>query len=243
MGFELDDEEDELGRHGGLFPEGIEEISDGVFRETRELGEGFASERIAGRKIAGQNEAPEISGEPMEDMRHWHCQSEGMSCAVACQEFVAEELLDRELSERKMIGYAERHGWYENGTPPEDAGRLLESLGLETERSYGGSLGEIEKVLESGGKVMASVSNYMLKFPQSAGIAGLSANHMVEVIGIDRRNPADVRIILNDPGVDNGRGIEHSASDFERAWEMGGRYMISAYRAPSGPEKKSGGRA
>jgi hypothetical protein len=183
----------------------------------------------------------EIIGEPKEDMEHWHQQSEDMSCAVACQEFVAEELLDTDLSERKMIDYAEQCGWYENGTFKEDVGKLLVSMGLVVEPHFSGRLEDIQDTLENGGKVMAFVNNVALKDPNLTNLAGLGANHVVEVIGIDRSDPENVRVILNDPGVKNGCGIEHSEEIFEKAWETGNCYWVSAHnRSFETDEKKEG---
>jgi hypothetical protein len=244
MGYEFDDELEDLEEiedNTELFHDGIEQISDGMLCETKELDNGVVSERIMGSESHEAEEMPEVIGEPKEDMEHWHLQSEDMSCAVACQEFVADELLNEDISEKKMIEYAEQQGWYEKGTNPEDVGKLLESMGLDVERQFNGKLEDIEQTLESGGKVMVSVNNHTLKDPNLSEIAGLGANHVVEVIGIDRRDPNNVKVILNDPGVENGRGIEHSVSDFEKAWETGGCYMVSAYKDSSaGDEKKEG---
>jgi hypothetical protein len=241
MGYEFEDEAEEIEDNKELFPFGIEQVSEGIIRETKELGNGVVSERIKSAEFPEIKESPEIIGEPKEDMKYWHLQSEDMSCAVACQEFVAEDLLNTNLSEEKMIDYAEQRGWYENGTNPEDVGKLLESMGLTVEHQNSCTLEDIEETLESGGKVMVSVNNQALKDPNLSEIAGLGANHMVEVIGIDRRDANNVKVILNDPGVKNGSGIEHSVSTFENAWETGGCYMVSAYKDSSvGDGKKEG---
>lgn len=81
MGYE-DDENDELDElneikyNQELFPEGIEELSNGVIRETKELGNGVVSERIIRAEPAEELKAPEIIGEPQEAVKYWHLQSE-----------------------------------------------------------------------------------------------------------------------------------------------------------------------
>ena len=188
-----------------LFQEGSEDLG-GHVREVEALDEGVVSERILNPEAQEAIEAmelpknPEIIGEPQEAMEHWHRQTEDMSCAVASQCFVAEELLDTEMDETRMIEYAEQHGWYENGTYPEDVGKLLEAMGLDVERHFEGSMEEIEQTLESGGKVM------------------------------DKSDPAHIKVILNDPGVENGGGIVHELSTFQSAWATGGNFITTAYR-------------
>lgn len=154
-----------------------------------------------------------------------------MSCAVACQEFVAEGLLKEDYSEERMRAFARRQGWFsEDGTVPENAGKLLEAMGLEVRREERCSLEDIVEVLENGGKVMASVNNMVLQNPLYRWLPGYTANHMVEVTGVDRSNPAHVRISINDPGVENGAGIVYSLDRFETAWSTGNHFMVSAYR-------------
>lgn len=218
-----------------LFQEGSETL-EGHIREVEALDEGVVSERILNPEAQEAIEAmelpknPELVGDPQEAMEHWHRQTEDMSCAVASQCFVAEQLLDTEMDETKMIEYAEQHGWYENGTYPEDVGKLLEAMGLDVERHFEGSMEEIEQTLESGGKVMVSVNNAVLQQPFLANFPGFDANHVVEVIGIDKSDPTGIKVILNDPGVENGGGIVHELSTFQSAWATGGNFITTAYR-------------
>lgn len=236
MGWEYDDEMDEM-EELPKSPEQLEsqELEPGWFSETEELEPGVVSERIGHREIAESAEPnSDIIGEPEEDAELWHLQQEEMSCAVVAQEFVAESLLDQEFSEEKMVEFAQQQGWYENGTSPEDAGKLLEAMGLIVEREYDASLEDLEQVLESGGKAMVSVHNAVLESPELSMLPWLSANHMIEVTGIDRRDPEHVKVIVNDSGVADGAGKAHEWKDFEKAWETGGRYMVSAYKPVEG---------
>ena len=59
----------------------------------------------------------------------------------------------------------------------------------------------------------------------------LTANHAVEVIGIDRTDPSNVKVILNDPGLPGGRGITYDLEEFQTAWNTSGGFMVSAYRS------------
>lgn len=201
-----------------------EKLSDGVLREVfipleqKELAKGLE-----------QSEA--IVGTPEKDMEHWHLQDNEVSCAVVCQEFVAEALLGDEYSESRMIECAEKRGlFHEKGTFPEDVGKLLEDMGLEVTREYGCTEADLQAVLEQGGKAIVGISSLVLEYPSFFWRPGLGANHAVEVIGLDKSNPRKVQVILNDPGRSNGAGYQVALKDFKKAWSKGGCFMASVFR-------------
>ena len=111
--------------------EGQQELEEGVLMEN--IGE--MQQELGGLMESFKDffEGDDISGDPEKDMENWHHQTEQNSCAVACQEFVAEQLLDREFSEQELIQLATERGWYDpaTGTPVADVGNILEELGLE----------------------------------------------------------------------------------------------------------------
>lgn len=172
-------------------------------------------------------------GEPIEDMEHWHVQNLETSCAIACQEFVADELLNHEYSEKEILDLAKENGWYQDGTSTDDLGKVLESLGLAVDRSYDCSFEDIEQTLNNGGKVIAAVNNDLLAMPELAILPFFDANHAVEVIGIDNRDPEKIKVILNDPGIKEGRGIEIDKDDFMNAWKTSGFFATTAYLSPT----------
>lgn len=171
-----------------------------------------------------------VAGFPETDSENWHKQSEPYSCAISCQEFVAEQLLDREFHERDLLPYAERKGWYrkEAGTTISDVGNLLEDLGLAVKRVEGLSLNDLADALDSGEKAICGVCNMILANPALAELPGFKANHAVEVIGIDASDISDIRVILNDPGIENGKGIRMKADTFLKAWSTSGNYAVIA---------------
>ncbi len=214
-------------------PEGLQEAE--MLREPgsmEQLEEGVIRERLGmHEELTEWNEAQEkIIGNPEEADDHWHEQSEQNSCAVACQEFVAEQLLDREFSERELIEYAKERDWYDSaeGTSVTDVGKLLEAMGLEVERAEGLTIAELAQSLAEGEKVICGVNNMILQEPSLAGLPGISANHAVELIGIDYSDPIKPQVILNDPGVRNGRGIRHDMGVFLEAWETSNRFVVTA---------------
>lgn len=202
----------------------VREIEPGLILECPEQATLSSSELAEGAEC--------IAGNPETDMKNWHEQAGDNSCAVCCQEFIAEQLLDREFSEQGMSQYAAERGWYdpETGTTVNDVGKLLEALGLEVERQSGLTLPDLFNELESGHKLICGVNNMILQNPGFAELPGLNANHAVQVIGIDYSNPEDVRVILNDSGVPNGMGRNVSADTFVKAWNTSGNFAVSAWK-------------
>lgn len=213
--------------------EGVSEKKE-IFESVKGIESGIILERsdLALSKPEVAESIDLVAGSPETDVENWHWQTEQNSCAVCCQEFVAEQLLDREFSEQGMIQYATERGWYnpESGTSVSDVGKLLEALGLEVEREYDLTLSDLFGELESGHKIICGVNNMILENPGFAELPGYNANHAVEVIGIDYSNPEGVQVILNDSGVANGRGRSVSADIFIKAWNTSGRYAVSAWK-------------
>lgn len=205
-------------------------------RETLE--DGVELERLRGIDFSGEvtESSGEILGEPEEDAEVWHPQNEDYSCAVACQTYVAEQLFNRPFSEQEFIDVAAEHGWYVSGegTSPEDTGKVLELMGLDVERSNFNSFSALEEVVASDAKAIVGVNNAVLQNPELADLPGINANHAVEVIGIDRTDPDNIEVILNDPGVENGAGIRHSLDTFLKAWETGSNYMCTVSKGGQG---------
>ncbi len=199
----------------------------------RSLEHGVALERrepeLSGVEFA---ETTELIGNPEKDMENWHRQTEQNSCAIACQEMVAEQLLHRDFSEEEMIRFAKERGWYrsESGTPEGHVGDILEALGLEVEREKGQTLSDLAEDLQRGRKVICGVNNMILSNPDFAELPGQRANHAVEVIGIEVTPSKDVQIILNDFGVENGRGRRVSADTFMKAWNTGRNFSVTAWK-------------
>lgn len=205
-----------------------------IGEEKEYLGDGVFLESIKGffkeikNAFEGNNEG--IIGNPEKDMETWHEQVSPVSCAVCCQEFVAEQVTGKEFTEEEFCRFAETQGWFnpETGTPPGDVGKILEYMGFDVTRQEGVSVNELAQMLENGEKVIVGVNNMVLANPELSDLPGYNANHAVQVIGIDRSDPNHIEVILNDPGVENGNGVRHSLEDFVKAWSKGNNFTVSA---------------
>ncbi len=193
--------------------------------------EGILREIIGQTELAGM--APEqteaIVGD-LEDVENWHPQAESMSCAVSVQELIAEQLLDKEISEAAVIDFAEWAGWYDpvEGTAMDNTGNVLEVMGLEVERTYGTTVSDLLQALAEGEKIICAVDNMSLVDPRFAGIPGRKANHAVQLVAIDFSDPENPQVILNDTGVENGQGIRHDLDVFMAAWKTSGNFAAFA---------------
>lgn len=206
---------------------------------TREIVPGQVTLEILGKteasELAEGMEIPGVYGDPEAASRVWHMQEHPMSCAVVCQEYIAEELLGRDFSEARMRDYAEERDWFDDhGTALWDVGNLLAEMGLDVERTFDADLNDLKEVLSDGGKIIVAVNNMTLHSPLYALIPGSTANHAVEVTGIDERDPAHVKVILNDSGVTDGAGREIPLRTFLAAWEKSECCMVSVYRRKDG---------
>lgn len=161
----------------------------------------------------------------------WHLQEYSDSCAVACQEFILEEYTGQSFEEDELVACAVENGWVaEGGTPLEDIGNILEYYGIETFTDYEASFQDLENALNNGDRAIIGVYNIGLDNDYEGFYPAWSANHAVEVIGIDKSNPADIKVIVNDPGVEDGCGKAIDLDVFMNAWNTSGGFMVVADR-------------
>lgn len=112
-------------------------------------------------------------------MKAWSSQVEKCSYAVACQEMVARQLTGENISEERMIAFAQEQGWYdpESGTTMYNTGRLLETMGMRVECETGVSVGDLAQ-------------------PALTMFPGLKANHAVWVTEIDISDPENIEVFF-----------------------------------------------
>lgn len=183
------------------------------------------------RKLTGDRESAEERYDISEATEQWHMQKEQYSCANACQAFIINEYLDADVAEEALNAYAREQNWLQaDGTAYEDIGNLLEMYGIETNRYWNASFEDIKKELDEGDRVIVGVYNAALDDDWWDILPIASANHAVEVIGIDDSIPWDVKVIVNDPGVADGMGKVISLDTFNDARSTSGGFMAVAER-------------
>jgi hypothetical protein len=178
---------------------------------------------------------PGIIGDPAHDMAPWHQQQHNDTCAVASQEFILDSF-GLHLSEDALRHEALVHGWYtpNGGMPMNCVGDLLAAHGIATEQHEGSTWQDLVHALTQGDKVIVALNAEVIWYHGSPddplgsypGIPGQNPDHAVEVIGMDMHDPLHPAVILNDPGLPDGRGIEVPESVFEQAWSASNHFMV-----------------
>lgn len=172
-----------------------------------------------------------VCGEPESAMEEWEYQGDTGRCALYAQKFVIEELTDTEIDMEELAKLAQENGWFseEGGTPMLNMDRVLDYYGIDSDMSFYNNLSDIEECLEAGGKIIVAVDADEIWYGEQDDLftPGDGANHAVEVIGIDRTNPDDTMVILNDSGNPNGCGELVPLETFLDAWEDGNCQMIT----------------
>lgn len=163
--------------------------------------------------------------------KEWHEQTEDYSCAIACQQFIINEYTDAGVSEQELIDIARDQGWYQaEGTSYVDIGNLLNMYDIDTSVKMTGDFQDLLDATANGDRVIVGVQNIALVTEWCDGYPYGSANHAVEVLGIDRSDPENLKVIVNDPGVGDGRAKAVSYENFMDAWSTSGGYMLTAHK-------------
>ncbi|MEO3857865.1 hypothetical protein [Acrocarpospora sp. B8E8] len=180
----------------------------------------------------------DVVGDPGHDVLFWHEQGASDTCAVACQEFVLDDLTGVPHAEAELTALAERHGWYEpgHGTAMNDVGNLLDYFGLTVERHDHATVADLEVALAGGQDVIAAVDAEQIWAAQGLvddldaypGIPDQGADHVVQVIGVDHHDPAHPVVLLNDSGSPYGAGGQVPLEVFLEAWGESGNFMVTA---------------
>ncbi len=174
--------------------------------------------------------ADAVSGNPEESMDEWEFQGDTNRCALYTQMFVIEEMTNENIDMEDFADIAEEQGWFdeEGGTSVLNMNKMLDYYGIENEMSFNNDIDDIKDCLDNGGKVIVSIDADEIWYEDNDNMftPGESANHAVEVIGIDYSDPENPMVILNDPGHPDGCGAMVPVDDFVDAWEDGNCQMI-----------------
>jgi len=189
----------------------------------------------------GQALAPiGLVGTPFDELAYWHHQESSNTCAIASQQYVIEQLTGEHVTENQLVAESEMHGWFDpasNGTSPADCGKLMALHGLHVLQPPNATIDDIATQLAQGHGVVAGVrvetlvgmpENLSAPLTSAPTIPGQTADHAVEVIGIDRTDPTHPMVILNDPAA-NAAGEIVPLSTFLAAWATSGNFMVEAW--------------
>ncbi len=177
-----------------------------------------------------------IVGTPDYDAHYWEHQTTPFSCAVQAQRGIIEAMTGEPVSEAQLCTEAAERGWLTSadGTTVEDTGNLLELHGVETHSEMDASVGDIYQELALGHKVITGIRAediWDADNPlQDFGSQG--ANHAIWVTGIDKTDPNNIKVIINDSGDPDGAGKSYPLNEFMNAWGQSGYFYLATDGAP-----------
>lgn len=210
----------------------------GIVRETIEKVQDFVEDIVEAVVdfFDGPDESPESDQVELREnidaaAMEWHVQELDDSCAIVSQQFIINEFTGQNISEADLVEISAMRGWYNgNGTSFEDIGNLLQLFNIDISIDRAADFNDLMETVQNGNRAIVCVQNIALSTEWLDGYPVSSANHAVEVIGIDRSDPSDIKVIVNDPGVLDGRAKAISMANFIDAWQTSGGYMLTAHR-------------
>lgn len=199
-----------------------EKMEDGTLRET--IRSPFLEKMIQEHKM--EQDRIHDTGEAAKE---WHLQKYNDTCAIVSQQFILNEYTKVIETEEEMRFAAMNHGWYVpgEGTSGEDIGNLLELYGVHTTTKWAASFDDILQASRKGERMIVTVNDLALSTEYSDYYPLCSSNHAIEIVTVDE---AKQKVIVNDPGVEDGRMKEISYDNFMDAWFTGLNYLLIAHR-------------
>ena len=177
-----------------------------------------------------------VYGQPDKDQDYWHIQSSPDTCAVVTQEYVIEGIVGHDIDEDALVNEAAEKGYYipGKGTDLWDVGDLIEDYGIPVEKTFDNTIDDVKECLENNRKVIVALDANEIWYPSDFHqlmdcFFMPEANHAVQVIGYDDYNG---KVILNDPGTSNGKGLEVPVDRFLEAWEDSNNFMVVTAPSP-----------
>lgn len=161
-------------------------------------------------------------------------QGEQPACAVYSQYNVLKDY-GYDGTPEDLIEEATRNGWYdpENGTSPENIGKLLESHGVPCNMYVNANQFNLMDELAHGKRVIVTVDSGELWADGKLSKLGEmledflpnGADHALVVSGFDTSDPDNVKVILTDSG-SGQNAVSYPLEQFKDAWKDGHCTMI-----------------
>lgn len=178
-------------------------------------------------------DSAKVIGEPQRAMRYWHLQEKADTCAQVSQEMVLDFLTGIDHTEQEIAEHSRRMEWYgkegQEGTRLHDIGNVLIDEGCRVSSGFGATLRDLETELAKGNGVIVGVESARIAFDERSMrfSPGMGADHAIQVIGIDY-SQGEPRVIVNDPGIEDGCGAMIPLDTFQEAWNASNCFMVSA---------------
>jgi hypothetical protein len=160
---------------------------------------------------------------------HWHEPYHDQGSGIASQESVLAHLTGTPHNEAELVAIATDNDWYieGGGTPLYDIGSLIEYFDVPVESGHYSQLEDLEVALAEGQDVLVALGSGGSSYSDVApdmdmddypGIPGQDPGRVVQVTGVDRGDPVNPAVLLNDPGLAAAGGQALPLQDFLDAW-------------------------
>lgn len=171
-----------------------------------------------------------VSGTPAQDMEVWQYQDNTNRCSLYTQMFAIEQLTGEHIDVDQFVNDAIEHGWFteEGGTATLNMDKMLTYYNIDHDVYFDTDMEHLESELNSGNKLIVSVDSGQIWYGEDNDIFSptTTADHALQVIGIDHSHPDNPMVVLNDSGTINGCGEMVPLDIFENAWSAGDHQMI-----------------
>lgn len=152
------------------------------------------------------------------------------TCAIKSQQLILKDF-GIDVTEDQCVQYSKEHGWYNEGTMPEDVGKLLDAAGVPCSQTVGANVYDLVNELSQGHKIIVGVdsgelwSNSIWDWLKDV-FFGDTPDHALIVAGIDMRDPDNPMVIVTDPGT--GQPAQpYPLDQFMDAWADSNCFMVS----------------
>ncbi|MDE7159262.1 MAG: C39 family peptidase [Muribaculaceae bacterium] len=223
---------DGSGFHGEPELYALEDLTSGFMPDGPEYSP-VAASAVGANFDADKAEPDMVSGSPKESMEHWEFQGPTSRCAIYAQKFVIADLTGKDIPVEEMVEVAVENGWFvddphNGGTMTLNTDKMLDYYGIEHDMVFDADIDSLEKALNNGEGVIVSIDSNQVwnDKPNDIFSPDTASDHAVQVIGIDRTDPANPMVVLNDSGHPEGCGELVPLEMFENAWSAGDRQMI-----------------
>ncbi len=166
------------------------------------------------------------------------------NCAVVAETSIINQFHpDLNLDQETAAYISATNGWYQpgGGTSPDVIGNMMDSFGISSHTNTNATASDLAWELQQGHGIIVGVNSSELwetgpfaeikhEICKAFGLDNQiwnPADHAVTVTGIDKSDPENPMVVINDSGVPDGAGVEYPLDKFIDAWENGGCYYVA----------------
>lgn len=157
------------------------------------------------------------------------------TCAIRSQEIILRDF-GIQISQEDLKQFAAHKGWYDEGTPEDAIGNLLETCKVSTHTAHCDSVYDIINELKDGHRVIVTLDSHEIwaepgsfEYEFYKNIVNPDHALIVSSINIDPDNPENSKVVLTDPG--SGSILEYDIDRFAHAWSDSNCYMMATDEA------------